>query len=186
MPFTTTGNECEVGDFLRSAVAEVAGKFRDVIAVELGCREGHSSIYIAKAIQAECRGRGLLYCVDWYLGSAGTPEKRDDPDLVQLSNFVANVYAEKLADVVTLVVCRTEDAARLFGDGSVHLVWIDGGHSYSQIRADVEAWWPKVAAGGIISGHDYDVWHHGVCKYVTERFGIGALSPPRNWCARKP
>lgn len=48
------------------------------------------------------------------------------------------------------------DAARFFNDGSLDLVYIDAAHDYANVTADIDAWWPKVKAGGILSGHDYE------------------------------
>jgi predicted O-methyltransferase YrrM len=35
-------------------------------------------------------------------------------------------------------------------------VFIDADHSYEGCKADIEAWFPKVKPGGLLSGHDYD------------------------------
>lgn len=40
-------------------------------------------------------------------------------------------------------------------DGALDFVYIDADHQYAAVKADIEAWFPKVRAGGIISGHDY-------------------------------
>jgi len=47
------------------------------------------------------------------------------------------------------------EAAKLFVDGSLDLVFIDGAHDGKNVSADIRAWLPKVRKGGIISGHDY-------------------------------
>lgn len=35
------------------------------------------------------------------------------------------------------------------------LVFVDGGHEYSEVKEDIEAWYDKIWAGGIIAFHDY-------------------------------
>lgn len=40
-------------------------------------------------------------------------------------------------------------------DGSLDMVFLDADHSYEGVRADIEAWLPKVRKGGWIGGHDY-------------------------------
>lgn len=40
-------------------------------------------------------------------------------------------------------------------DSTLDWIYIDAGHSYEEVKADFEAWFPKVREGGIISGHDY-------------------------------
>jgi hypothetical protein len=47
------------------------------------------------------------------------------------------------------------DAARDLPDESLDFVYIDANHHYEHIKADIEAWAPKVRPGGIVSGHDY-------------------------------
>jgi hypothetical protein len=34
-------------------------------------------------------------------------------------------------------------------------VYLDAGHTFPEVWADLEAWWPKVRAGGLVAGHDY-------------------------------
>lgn len=47
------------------------------------------------------------------------------------------------------------EAARSFEDGSLDFVFIDADHSYKAVKEDINAWYPKVRSGGILSGHDY-------------------------------
>jgi cephalosporin hydroxylase len=47
------------------------------------------------------------------------------------------------------------DAASELEDNSLDFVYIDGNHSCSFVKADIEAYLPKVKVGGFIGGHDY-------------------------------
>jgi cephalosporin hydroxylase len=47
-------------------------------------------------------------------------------------------------------------AAEQFPDTSVDLIFIDGDHDRDAVVADIEAWRPKMKAGGKMMGHD---WH---------------------------
>lgn len=69
-------------------------------------------------------------------------------------------------------------AAELVPDESLHLVFIDGDHSYEAVRDDLAAWWPKLklqwydgddnACRSIICGHDYSAEFPGVKQAVDE------------------
>lgn len=68
------------------------------------------------------------------------------------------------------------EAAKQFDDGALDLVFIDADHSYAAVRADIDAWMPKVRAGGILAGHDYNNttkygnYFKGVDRAVEETF----------------
>lgn len=42
-----------------------------------------------------------------------------------------------------------------FGDHSVDFIYIDGGHSYTQVKADIQKAKEKIKPYGWIGGHDY-------------------------------
>jgi cephalosporin hydroxylase len=46
-------------------------------------------------------------------------------------------------------------AAQRFPDRYFDWVYVDAGHRFDQVTADLEAWWPKVKVGGYLVGHDY-------------------------------
>jgi predicted O-methyltransferase YrrM len=56
----------------------------------------------------------------------------------------------------------------------IHLLFIDGNHEYHGVKADILAWVPKVAPGGLIAFHDYQINEHiqpmtqGVKRAVDE------------------
>lgn len=45
--------------------------------------------------------------------------------------------------------------AKLIPDESLSLVYVDGDHTRSGCRADIETYWPKLRQGGIMAFHDY-------------------------------
>jgi hypothetical protein len=69
------------------------------------------------------------------------------------------------------------EAASLFRNGYLDVVFLDADHSYDAVIADIKAWMPKIRKGGIICGHDYskeilprsDVY--GVNDAVDDFFG---------------
>jgi hypothetical protein len=47
------------------------------------------------------------------------------------------------------------NAAAGYEDEYFDWVYLDADHTYEAVKADIAAWWPKVASGGVLSGHDY-------------------------------
>lgn len=46
-------------------------------------------------------------------------------------------------------------AEQAIPDASLDFVYLDARHDYCAVKKDLEAWWPKIKAGGIFSGHDF-------------------------------
>lgn len=45
-------------------------------------------------------------------------------------------------------------------------VYLDGDHSEAAVAEDLATWWPVLADGGVLAGHDYDDDHPGVVSAV--------------------
>ena len=81
-----------------------------------------------------------------------------------------NIIACGLADIIALLMSDSVGAAGLFADESLTWVHIDASHDYASVAADIEAWTPKVAPGGWLSGDDYHPeWWPGVVGAVRDR-----------------
>lgn len=123
--------------------------------VEVGSWMGRST----HALLSGCRG--IVYSVDHFLGSA---DPMDTGNRDVYPDFIRNVGHFKNLRVVRKY---SLDAAKDFEDNSVDMVFIDAGHQYHEVKADIEAWLPK--ATKIISGHDYN-WP-SVAQAVDEKLG---------------
>jgi len=150
--------------------------------VEVGSWKGLSAYYMAAKIRDS--GKRIRFCcVDHWLGS---PEHRDDPDVRNGSLFDA--FLRNVSDVRRFLEpmrMSSLEASTRFADGSCALVLIDAGHEYADVSADIAAWLPKVAPGGMLAGDDYD-WP-GVQRAVGEAFGDAVTllghSGRRHWRA---
>jgi predicted O-methyltransferase YrrM len=49
----------------------------------------------------------------------------------------------------------SDEAADLFENESLDFIFIDGLHSFEQVKKDCENYYPKLKNGGLFSGHDY-------------------------------
>ena len=80
---------------------------------------------------------------------------------------------------VNIIRAYSVDASKFIPDKSLHFVYIDAEHRYHGIKADIDAWLPKVMDGGIIGGHDYDYpIRPGVKEAVDEVFGENVCTDP--------
>jgi predicted O-methyltransferase YrrM len=58
------------------------------------------------------------------------------------------------------------EAAPLVPDESLDFVYIDALHDWENVKADLNAWTPKVRHGGVVAGHDWG--HIGVDRAISE------------------
>lgn len=65
----------------------------------------------------------------------------------------------------TFVRKKSENATELVPDG-LDFVYVDGNHKYEYIKKDIELFYPKLRAGGVMCGHDFDL--PDVASAVTE------------------
>jgi hypothetical protein len=139
--------------------------------VEVGVQLAVFSCLILKS----WRGR-RLYSVDpWLEYDVG--EYVDSSNVSQeVQDYIFHVAERELAafgERSRIVRKRSLDAVREFADGQLDFVYIDAQHHFEAVRADLEAWWPKVRRGGLVAGHDYcdadnDCGRFGVRSAVNE------------------
>jgi len=85
----------------------------------------------------------------------------------------AEFYNRAAALGVSVLHTDTVAAARLFGHRTIDIVFVDADHSYKGVKADIESWFPMIAPGGWIGGHDYrnvDPRFRGVDEAVDQIF----------------
>lgn len=127
------------------------------VIVEVGSWVGKSSVVLGSSLLDRPGGR--LFCVDPW-DARGDPEypkhlKTAEITVDQLFdvwwNNVCNAGLEKL---VIPLRGTTKDYAKLFDDGSVDMVFIDGDHSVEWATIDITSWAPKLKPGGVMAIHD--------------------------------
>ena len=154
---------------LRVLIRSIKKPFLRIL--EIGSWVGNGSTrVIIEEIQNK---RGVLYCVDHWEGNANVDRhQRLVSEYDIFATFKANVSSYKGSDLVKPLVMSSRDAAKIVGDGSLDLVFIDGDHSYDHTASDIKLWIPKVTPGGILSGHD--------CEGRVNQFSRDALWKGRN------
>lgn len=108
-----------------------------------------------------------LTCVDTF--------KANSAGQFQLSNLTTLDDFKKATarfNNVAHFVGSSQEASATFTVGVTwDMIFLDAMHTYEDVKADIDRWWPRVWPGGLMAFHDYG--HHdfpGVKKAVDERF----------------
>lgn len=146
--------------------------------VEVGSWMGANAI-----MMADWRGERdmwrVVYCVDTWKGGRdiiGTVAKVIGPKSL-FQQFCKNI-GSRLHRSITPCVGRSTTWAEIW-PYQVAAVFIDADHTYEACKEDIEAWWPHVAPGGVLIGHDYHSFP-GV-KKAADEFGIDGTEGDLFW-----
>ena len=135
--------------------------------VEVGSWKGRSAAFLA--VEIHNSEKVIRFdCVDpWEENQGG--------------QYVGNIYekfinnTKQVSHLINPIRHSSETASMMYEDDSLDFVFIDGNHQYEYVKADIEAWLPKIKVGGILAGHDYG-WCVDVRRAVHEVLGEGADS----------
>ena len=146
-------------------LAELAAKSKYI--AEIGTWQGRSAIAIAENKQKE----GVLYCVDtWADNAYGSAPA----EMTSSPNWLWNAFQKNIGDLLHNPIFpyrlnSVDGAAHFREEGcSFDMIFIDAGHNYEDVIADIRAWKPLLASGGVLCGHDYAEYHPGVIRAVDE------------------
>jgi predicted O-methyltransferase YrrM len=121
--------------------------------VEVGTWHGKSAIYMA--VEIINSGKNIKFdCVDnweYVEGLQNDIPKEDFNNIWEI--FIKNI--DPVKHIINPVKSISWNASEYYEDFSLDFVFIDAAHDYESVKKDIEAWYPKVKRGGIISGHDY-------------------------------
>lgn len=129
--------------------------------LEIGSFKGLSSW--AMAISAKS-----LWCVDTFkANSAGQQQMEDHTTLAFFQHAISRFKN------VNYVISDSADAAKMDTlPLGFDMIFLDAMHTYEDVKADIERWYPRVLSGGLMVFHDYAHPHFpGVKQAVDERFG---------------
>lgn len=90
-----------------------------------------------------------------------------DPFMHRFENQFLENTEEIPAEIFQLF---SDDAANEIEDDSVDLLFLDGKHTYDQVKRDIINYWPKLKFKGVFLGHDYGFWPE-VAQAADELFG---------------
>lgn len=166
-------------DIYADAVKEASD---GAVFVELGSWMGRSSAYMGVEI-ANASKNILFYCIDTWKGS---PAESYHGDVVRAhGGSLVETFKKNVEGLpVHAIESDSAKAADRFEDASVDFVFIDAGHGFADVTADIRAWYPKVKPGGVIAGHD--IGWPGLFQAVQQRLPASELVIKRSsWWHRK-
>lgn len=137
---------------------------RGLYLLEIGSYRGCSATVLSLALR-RASSDALLFSVDPH---------RDQPHNLEHVRLAMRQIGEETR--LVQVACDSDRAANCLAKESASLVFIDGDHSYEQVRADFENYRHLVVPGGCLIFHDYDfadhngqpALHPGVRRVVDE------------------
>lgn len=136
---------------------------REATAVEIGSYAGESALILAATGKFQ-----RITCVDPWQDRFTEPERRFEHFAGVEQHFDE---ATKDHPVIRKLKMTSLDAAPRFDDATLDFVYIDGAHDHASVRADIEAWLPKLKPRRWIAGHDYIPRFQGVIDAVNELLG---------------
>lgn len=149
---------------------KLIAELRPELIIEVGTWLGASAIHMGRGIKQLGLNTRIL-CVDTWLGSLEFWLDKNDPARylrLGLKNGYPTVYRQFMANVIHEGLCAhiipfpqiSSIAAQWLTDKKIaaDMIYIDGGHGFDAVTADLDAYAKLVRPGGVIFGDDYDQW----------------------------
>ena len=125
-----------------------------IIGAEVGVFDGHTSENLLRALPEL-----TLWMVDpWQPFEDQAVFGEMNVERFDEMRHAATWWTEFASDRRYILPEASPWAADRFTAGSLDFAFIDGDHVYEAVRADLAAWWPKIRSGGLLTGHDYDIY----------------------------
>lgn len=164
------------------------------IIVEAGVWKGASALHMASlALEAE------IYCVDTWMGGidhmlSDKPSDKVPRDPFGASRlyhqFLLNAFVSGNAERIHPIMQTSVNGAKILAHYGVcaDMIYIDASHEYEDVYADLRAYAPLVAPGGIIFGDDFRSFpgvFAAVIRYAHEmNLGIKESADHNFWMLR--
>ena len=89
-----------------------------------------------------------------YVASGDTHASLADSDTLEHMRM-AKARLRPFGERAVLLREWSPEAAIMFGEEMVDLIYLDSDHSLEGVRADIQAWWPIIKRGAYLGGHDH-------------------------------
>jgi predicted O-methyltransferase YrrM len=141
---------------------DFVSRLKPKVAIEVGSWKGQSAITMAEAckkLKVDC----AIICVDTWLGSeehilrCSKELKRVYGYPTLYLQFLSNVVRRGVQDIIVPLPTTSLTAASVIANLRIKadLIYIDANHQYEAALADLAAFSPLLAEGGVMFGHDY-------------------------------
>lgn len=183
---------CEIDGWFnwRAAQEEAVSRFPEGSRfVEVGTYLGRSLCSLGEIVERSGKGITVIG-VDTCRGSGPEGWRGKDYHAAAVQQgggtFAGALHKNLLdcgfGDKIQLIIADSAAASRLFADASLDWVHLDARHDYASVKADIEAWLPRIKPGGWLSGDDYDEqkWP-GVVKAVEDLLPGTELWSNQQW-----
>lgn len=173
-PVTTMGFASNIADMeaLTKAVRGIEKHLgRHVRCAEIGSWCGSSAIALCAGFS---HPESKLFCIDTW---AGSPSDQTSAWVLHGANprELFDQNTKHLQDIEQVIPVSGESSAVAASrphSEELDLIFIDAGHTRSELERDIDSWWHHLQPDGVMMFHDYnDPGHPAVTEVLNERFG---------------
>jgi len=118
---------------------------KPLIGVEVGVSGGSHARNILKHLNVK-----HLYLIDPYDEFESYYFKKEYNNFKEQSSKKLHRHRDK----ITFIYKRSVDAKEDLPD-AIDFVYLDGDHSYENVKKEIELFYPKMVEGGVLGGHDF-------------------------------
>ncbi|MBW7943326.1 MAG: class I SAM-dependent methyltransferase [Candidatus Kuenenia stuttgartiensis] len=137
-------NEAEVLYEMAQSISE------NSVIVEIGSYRGRSTV--ALGLGALSGNGNRVYAIDPHLEFIGALGGAFGP--VDQEILYKNLSDARVGKIVQVVSLPSVSVSRAWEQKNIGLLWVDGDHRYTAVKADYLAWSPYLVEGGWILFHD--------------------------------
>lgn len=128
------------------------------LTVEIGSLVGRSAVFIVRRLRKIGRKGELLYCIEPHArGTSSSGNLQYGPQ--DRREFYANMVEAGVASSCALIGLPSRQAARVFDEKTIGMLYVDGNHLFGPLCADIDAYVSKVIPGAPILFDDYMTKH---------------------------
>lgn len=179
----------QLGDLRKKAIIKLLNNNKilkkDFLMLEIGAWAGSSTLLFADQLR---KVNGKIITVDiWdnYTEIKGSKyPKNHNRQKMKEANINDKMYKIFIHNIkssgyknISFLRMKSEQALKLFSDKSFDLIYIDGDHSYKQIKKDIILAKKKIKKNGIICGDDLGIEYKNINKKFTDKKSRFYLNP---------